>query len=281
MVVVDAKGDITIVECKLAKNRDIRRKVIGQLFDYAAALWKLDIEDLEQSLAEGGTPSRDPVLDSTRWQETAFRDAVSDNLDNGAFRLIIAVDEITKRLKRTVVFINSRTPLEVRVLELPRAGESGAPRPVAVFYGDDIEEIGPEPRRWPPDRRSFLKGIGSEDARSAADGLLDWAEGKQLLLDYKREGKRGPETAAIELPDRGTLFRIKEQRAVRVSLTGLRRLGDEELIRRLVQDLAKIDARFGIDTKKRGERPEAPLESLAEQSKRDEFLALMAGVSKP
>jgi hypothetical protein len=103
--------------------------VIGQLFEYAAALWKLDIEDFERSLAGGGTASRDPFLDSARWQETAFRDAVSDNLANGAFRLIIAVDQITKRLKRTAVFINSRTPLELRVLELPRAGEAGAPRP--------------------------------------------------------------------------------------------------------------------------------------------------------
>jgi RecB family endonuclease NucS len=37
VVVVDANGEITIVECKLLKNRDIRRKVIGQLFEYAAA----------------------------------------------------------------------------------------------------------------------------------------------------------------------------------------------------------------------------------------------------
>lgn len=175
-----------------------------------------------------------------------------------------------------MVFINSRTPLDLRVLELPRAGEAGAPRPEGVFYGDD--SVGPDPRRWPPDRRSFLKGIGSEDARRAAEGLLDWAEGKQLPQDYKREGKRGPETAAIELPDRGTLFTIKEQRVVRVSFRGLRQHWDDERIIRLVQDLAKIDARFGIDTKKRGERPEAPLESLSEQSKRDEFLALMAGV---
>jgi hypothetical protein len=149
---------------------------------------------------------------------------------------------------------------------------------VAVFYGDDSEEIGPDPRRWPPDRRSFLRGIGSEDARRAAEGLLDWAEGKQLPPDYKREGKRGPETAAIEVQGRGRLFKIEEQRVVHVSLTALRRLGDEEIISRLVQDLARIDARFEIDTKKRGERPEAPLESLSEQSKRDEFLSLMAGL---
>lgn len=60
VVVVDAEGEITIVECKLAKNREIRRAVIGQLFEYAAALWKLDIEDFERSLAAGGTASRGP-----------------------------------------------------------------------------------------------------------------------------------------------------------------------------------------------------------------------------
>lgn len=99
--------------------------MIGQLFEYAAALWKLEIEDSEQSLAEGGTPSRDPVIDSPRWQEAAFRSTVSDNLSNGAFQLIIAVDEITERLKRTVVFINCRTPLELRGWSCPAQGRPG------------------------------------------------------------------------------------------------------------------------------------------------------------
>ncbi len=118
VVVVDAEGEITIVECKLAKNSDNRRWVIGQLLEYAAALWKLDIKDFERSLLASGTALTKPFTDDQDWEEATFRSAVSRNLAAGAFQLIIAVDEITERLKRTVVFINSLTPPEVRFLAL-------------------------------------------------------------------------------------------------------------------------------------------------------------------
>lgn len=98
-----------------------------------------------RSLAARGTALTKPFKDSARWKEATFRSAVSRNLAAGAFRLIIAVDEITERLKRTVVFINSLTPPEIRflALELRHAGEEGAALPEPVFYGDNSAEIGP------------------------------------------------------------------------------------------------------------------------------------------
>jgi hypothetical protein len=45
VVIVDVDGTITIVECKLASNAEIRRKIVGQVLDYAARMWKSDIED--------------------------------------------------------------------------------------------------------------------------------------------------------------------------------------------------------------------------------------------
>ena len=47
IVVLDSNGDITLVECKLAKNPEGRREMIGQLFDYAARLWRMGLEDFE------------------------------------------------------------------------------------------------------------------------------------------------------------------------------------------------------------------------------------------
>jgi hypothetical protein len=43
LVIVDSSGEITIVECKLRANPDIRRQVIGQVFAYAAGISSLDI----------------------------------------------------------------------------------------------------------------------------------------------------------------------------------------------------------------------------------------------
>ena len=73
------------------------------------------------------------------------------------------------------------------------------------------------------------------------------------------------------------LFRVRPGK-VRVSLSALRRHWDEERISGFVQDLAKIDVPFQIDTKFKGKRPEAPLESLAQDHKRQDFLDLMERV---
>ncbi len=55
VVVVDAEGQIAIVECKRASNPESRRWVIGQVFEYAAGLWKLDYEDFKRLLAARDT----------------------------------------------------------------------------------------------------------------------------------------------------------------------------------------------------------------------------------
>ena len=39
-----SEGDIAIIECKLATNPEIKRKVIGQILEYAAYLWQMPYE---------------------------------------------------------------------------------------------------------------------------------------------------------------------------------------------------------------------------------------------
>ena len=70
-----------------ASNPDTRRKVIGQVFEYAAGLWKLDDKDLERSFAAGGNDLTKPFDHLPDWDESVFRRDVSRNLEAGAFRL--------------------------------------------------------------------------------------------------------------------------------------------------------------------------------------------------
>lgn len=37
--IIDLDGSLTVVECKLASNAEARRMVIGQVIDYASAIW--------------------------------------------------------------------------------------------------------------------------------------------------------------------------------------------------------------------------------------------------
>ena len=49
VVVVDASGDITVVECKLAANPEIRRRVVGQLLAYSSAIWQMSFADFDDA----------------------------------------------------------------------------------------------------------------------------------------------------------------------------------------------------------------------------------------
>ena len=126
LVGVDPNGAITLVECKLEKNPEIRRSVVGQLFAYASGLWEITYEEFDRafSASSQGTSLADAVRvrlsesESADWNEEEFRAAVSHNLRAGRFTLIIAVDRITDELKRIVPYINSHTIPEVQFVAL-------------------------------------------------------------------------------------------------------------------------------------------------------------------
>ena len=42
-----ADGDIAIIECKLATNPDSKRKVIGQILEYASFLWGMSYQEVD------------------------------------------------------------------------------------------------------------------------------------------------------------------------------------------------------------------------------------------
>lgn len=119
LVAVAADGSILIAECKLAKNDEIKRKVIGQIFEYAAFLWKRPYAEFDATfqrirgaaLAElvraklESTPVREA---GPEWTEDQFTQRVQENLDSGNFVLAIVVDELNEELSRTIAYLNER-----------------------------------------------------------------------------------------------------------------------------------------------------------------------------
>ncbi|MEA2020770.1 MAG: hypothetical protein U9M98_03620 [Patescibacteria group bacterium] len=108
---IDEDGKITIIEAKLAANAEIRRKVIGQILDYAAFLWKKTYEQFDAMVEEKkGNPLLDlmaDLIEDEEWSEEEFRKAIGNNLYNGDFSLFILVDDVDDSLKRILEFINS------------------------------------------------------------------------------------------------------------------------------------------------------------------------------
>jgi hypothetical protein len=125
LVVLEPDASITVVECKLAKNAEVRRAVVGQILSYAASLTQLDVDEFLSRF--GARLGRDAVValapeagagESEDWDADRFRADLARTLADGAFRLVIAVDRITDELRGIVEYLNSRTDDSVEVLAL-------------------------------------------------------------------------------------------------------------------------------------------------------------------
>ena len=274
VVIVDAGGEITVVECKLRANPEIRRRVVGQLLAYASAISQMSFADFDgafrrsnanRSLSDGLVPGND--LD-----EEEFRAAVDDNLRSGRMRLIIAVDEITEELKRTVTYLNSHTTtnVELLALEMRRAVDEGVEVLLPATYGEESAARKSGPLRASTARRcspSFASRTSWPPTPRKA-----FSTGPMAGLTFAT-----PPPLAFASGRAGTpLLIITRGGQLRVVLKTLSEHGerDDERIEQLVQDLAEI----GVQLEPKGARPKTPLEPLADDTRRQRFLTLMEQV---
>ncbi|MGN6405686.1 hypothetical protein [Sinomonas sp.] len=140
VVVLDASGNLTLVECKLARNPEVRRKVIGQVLDYASRIWQMDADEfaLAWAKASGGVSPFEALED----EDGLIRAAVAENLAAARFRIVLAVDGINDDLRRIVEFLNRITVPETGViaLELERASAGGTEVLIPTTFGTDFVE---------------------------------------------------------------------------------------------------------------------------------------------
>jgi hypothetical protein len=118
-LIINAKdGSLTLVECKLAKNPEVRRKILGQIIDYAASLSRLDFEEFHQRWIDRGGID----LTAIETAKGPLSLAVTSNLETARFTLLLAVDEINEPLKQMVEYIQDKTDSSTRValIELAR-----------------------------------------------------------------------------------------------------------------------------------------------------------------
>ena len=136
-------GEITVVECKLRANPEIRREVVGQVLAYAGGLWRMKYDDFAATFARraGGKSLLTAVSEvaDSPLDDEEFRQALTQRLESGAFRLVITVDEITPELKTIVEYLNEHTLSSVHVLalELSYASEDDFELLIPAVYGEE------------------------------------------------------------------------------------------------------------------------------------------------
>lgn len=137
VVVVETNGDLTLVECKLAANPQIRREIVGQMFDYASRLWKLDVDGFD---ARWRAVTGESLFGYTG--EEGMRDALARNLQDGRFRIVLAVDAINDRLKRMIEYLNAMSGPETTIIavEYIRLVQNGTEILMPHTYGQELAE---------------------------------------------------------------------------------------------------------------------------------------------
>jgi hypothetical protein len=141
---VDADGVITIVECKLRANPEIRRSVVGQLLAYAAGLWHLSYDDFDATMSASHAQLSDldrqsHVVEDSEPASSSVRRSIAGSLASGRFRLVIAVDHITGELRSIIEYLNTQTVGDVQVLglELEYVADEGVEILVPNLYGEE------------------------------------------------------------------------------------------------------------------------------------------------
>lgn len=114
---ISPSGGITVVEAKLWRNPEARREVVGQIIDYATALSSWSYENLDEVCVRVSGQSLWRLVAShidgeVPNDEASFIDAVSRNLHNGRFLLLVVGDGIREEVERMVSYVQTSPRLQ-------------------------------------------------------------------------------------------------------------------------------------------------------------------------
>jgi hypothetical protein len=140
---VTPSGLPVIVECKLWRNPEGRREVVGQILDYAKELSRWSSSDLQREVSRRLRRDGNPLLDLVRAaqpevDEMQFNDALTANLRRGRFLLLIVGDGIREGVEAIAEYLQAHAGLhfslglvELPIYALPDGSRLVAPRVLA------------------------------------------------------------------------------------------------------------------------------------------------------
>ncbi len=217
LLAIESSGRPVVIEVKLAYNAEARRAVISQVLTYAASLFRLSREQLEQDtlsriLAQRGYTTIAEVVAADAqagdFDAQAFNSALEESLAAGRFRLVIVLDDAPAELVQLAGYLEAVTDnLTIDLVTVSRyhIGESVILIPQRLDPGRDVTE--------PPVRASasadgggllvegatdFVNAIPSAplDQQDKLRRMSDWAvaigsEGLARLATYHgKDGRR-------------------------------------------------------------------------------------------
>lgn len=178
-------GDIAIIECKLAANSEIKRKVIGQILEYAAYLWGMDYNEFDNRIQKMKGESLLAQIKRAitgEWDEKVFLDNIVQTVRTGSFILIIVVDEINEDLRRIIRYLNecSESAFSLHALEMQRFKSKKMEIIVPHLYGLSTKPTSSKlgRKKWTEDEFfEVLNESVQHKIYTVIRELYDWSKG--------------------------------------------------------------------------------------------------------
>lgn len=202
LLFLDSEGLLTLVETKLEANDESRRKVVGQVLEYAsyAAEWTLDdvLHVAADYLAKQGASTQAKSLEEAAanvlgWTEDDedIRAAklgellakTAQNLADGHLRVVCGVDERIESLERLVRYLSAHSDLQVVLLQVNRFSVADdLVVMIPSLHGDISSEPSRQTRGQAPRRLTVDEIIGSFTDAKEEDAV------RQLVDAARAEG---------------------------------------------------------------------------------------------
>ncbi len=141
ILLVDENGVPVAVEVKMSKNIQSRREVVAQVFDYAADLNDLTIDELDDLVGQ----SLQEILINPEKNINNWR-ICGANLRSGILRIVIAVDGCNDNLTRIVSYMNAHSDIDVRLVEIHKYDNGGVLVPNIIVGGREENSNGTQPK---------------------------------------------------------------------------------------------------------------------------------------
>ncbi|MEZ6049921.1 MAG: hypothetical protein R3C02_00805 [Planctomycetaceae bacterium] len=196
----------TLVEVKKGSSTEIRRRVVGQMLDYAAnavAYWPVEtVRAKFESRCEKNEEDPEEVLTTFLGEDQEideFWQRVKTNLQAGRIRMVFLADSIPAELRRVVEFLNEQMdPAEVLAIEVKQFIGEGMKTLVPRVLGQtetarQKKSSGTKAgKQW--DEAMFMAALAErsgEASKKVAEGILHWITPQVTYVWWGTGSKEG------------------------------------------------------------------------------------------
>ncbi len=192
VLAIDNQGNIYIVETKLFKNPD-KRRVVAQVLDYGAFLWKKYggdpsgfIAAIEEHLDESLGVALPNFFGLEASEAIICIDQIKNNIKKGEFQFVVLMDELHDALRDLINFLNQKCEIAIYAVEMEFYRDEGLEIVIPKVFGAESRKKARENSGYavfiellhqPITRKDLIAGMVAKGfTESTAASYITWSK---------------------------------------------------------------------------------------------------------